>query len=158
MYVMGINVRAAVKEDCSEITHLTNQLGYPSTLEKICEIMDLVLSHKDHQVFIAEKENTIVGYIHLIQSIRIGSNPFVEIAAFIIDESSRSIGVGSSLIGESEKWASTLGLKDIRIRSNIIRKEAHKFFQNRGFQNLKTQEVFLKKVPNSSIGYDEGPS
>ena len=53
---MQINVRAARKEDCEEITNLTNQLGYPSTLEKICEIMDLVLAHKDHQVYIAEKE------------------------------------------------------------------------------------------------------
>ena len=92
---MEITVRPAQKEDCSEITHLTNQLGYPSTIEKICEIMDLVLAHNDHQVFIAEKENTIVGYIHLIQSMRIGSNPFVENAVFIIDESSRSTGVGS---------------------------------------------------------------
>ncbi len=143
---MEITVRPAHKEDCYEITHLTNQLGYPSTLEKICEIMDLVLAHNDHQVFIAEKENTIVGYIHLIQSMRIGSNPFVEIAAFIIDESLRSIGVGSSLIRESERWTSGLGIKDIRIRSNIIRQEAHNFFQKRGFQNIKTQEVFLKHM------------
>ncbi len=143
---MEITVRPAQKEDCSEITHLTNQLGYPSTLEKICEIMDLVLAHNDHQVFIAEKENTIVGYIHLIQSMRIGSIPFVEIAAFIIDESSRSLGVGSSLIHKSERWTSSLGLKDIRIRSNIIRQEAHNFFQKRGFQNIKTQEVFSKHM------------
>jgi N-acetylglutamate synthase-like GNAT family acetyltransferase len=143
---MEITIRSAQKEDCTGLTKLTNQLGYPSTLEKICEIMDLVLVHNDHQVYIAEKENTIVGYIHLIRSIRIGSNPFVEIAAFIIDESARSMGVGSSLIKETESWANGLGLKDIRIRSNIIRKEAHHFFHNRGFQNIKTQEVFLKHI------------
>ena len=148
---MQINVRAASRDDCSGITHLTNQPGYPSTEEKICEIMDLVLSHKDHQVFIAEIENSIVGYIHLIQSMRIGSNPFVEIAAFIIDESSRGGGVGSSLIEKSQKWATGKGLADIRIRSNIIRQEAHKFFQNRGFQNIKTQEVFLKRIPNIKL-------
>ena len=145
---MDISIRPAKREDCSGITQLTNQLGYPSTLEKICEIMDLVLAHNDHQVFIAEKEETIVGYIHLIHSMRIGSSPFVEIAAFIIDESARSIGVGSSLIEETEAWASGLGLNDIRIRSNIIRQEAHKFFHNRGFQNIKTQEVFLKRIGN----------
>jgi len=143
---MEITVRPARKEDCSGITDLTNQLGYPSTLEKICEIMDLVLVHNDHQVYIAEKDDTIVGYIHLIHSMRIGSNPFIEIAAFIIDESARSIGVGSSLIHETENWASSLGLKDVRIRSNIIRQEAHNFFQNRGFQNIKTQEVFAKHI------------
>jgi N-acetylglutamate synthase-like GNAT family acetyltransferase len=143
---MSITIRSAQKEDCAGITTLTNQLGYPSTLEKICEIMDLVLAHNDHQVFIAEKDNMIVGYIHLIHSMRIGSNPFVEIAAFIIDESKRSLGVGSSLIKETEAWATGLNLKDIRIRSNIIRQEAHNFFQNRGFQNIKTQEVFLKHL------------
>ncbi len=143
---MSITIRSAQKEDCAGITELTNQLGYPSTLEKICEIMDLVLAHEDHQVYIAEKDNKIIGYIHLIRSMRIGSNPFVEIAAFIIDESSRSIGVGSSLIKETENWTSGLGLKDIRIRSNIIRQDAHNFFQNRGFQNIKTQEVFQKHI------------
>jgi N-acetylglutamate synthase-like GNAT family acetyltransferase len=147
---MNIIIRPAQKLDCTGLTNLTNQLGYPSTLEKICEIMDLVLAHNDHQVYIAEKENTIVGYIHLIRSIRIGSNPFVEIAAFIIDESARSMGVGSSLIKETENWASGLGLKDIRIRSNIIREDAHHFFQNRGFQNIKTQEVFLKHITDNS--------
>ena len=135
---MQLKLRAARKEDCSEITNLTNQLGYPSTIEKISDIMDRVLVHKDHQVFIAEKDNIIVGYIHLVQSMRIGSNSFVEIAAFIIDESSRSAGVGSSLIGESEQWAFSMGFKDIRIRSNIIRQEAHKFFHKRGYQNIKT--------------------
>jgi N-acetylglutamate synthase-like GNAT family acetyltransferase len=108
--------------------------------------MEVVLAHNDHQVYVAEKENKIVGYIHLIHSMRIGSSPFVEIAAFIIDESSRSLGVGSSLIKETEAWATELGLKDIRIRSNIIRQEAHNFFQKRGFQNIKTQEVFLKHI------------
>jgi N-acetylglutamate synthase-like GNAT family acetyltransferase len=143
---MSITIRSAQKEDCEGITTLTNQLGYPSTLEKICEIMDLVLLHNDHQVFVAEKDLKIVGYIHLIHSMRIGSNPFVEIAAFIIDQSARSMGIGSSLIKETEAWATELGLKDIRIRSNIIRQEAHNFFQNRGFQNIKTQEVFLKHL------------
>lgn len=143
---MEISIRPAQKEDCSGITDLTNQLGYPSTFEKINEIMDLVLAHDDHKIFIAKTDNTIVGYIHVIHSMRIGSNPFVEIAAFIINESTRGIGVGSSLIRETEKWASGLGLNDIRIRSNIIREEAHKFFQNRGFQNIKTQEVFLKQI------------
>ena len=38
------------------------------------------------------------------------------------------------------------GIDHIRIRSNIIRQEAHKFFQQRGFQNFKTQEVFVKMI------------
>ena len=58
---MQLKLRAARKEDCSEISNLTNQLGYPSTIEKISDIMDGVLVHKDHQVFIAEKDNKIVG-------------------------------------------------------------------------------------------------
>ena len=66
---MDIKISPAQKDDCPGITELTNQLGYPSTLEKICEIMDLVLVHDDHQVYVAKKDNTIVGYIHLIKSL-----------------------------------------------------------------------------------------
>jgi N-acetylglutamate synthase-like GNAT family acetyltransferase len=139
-------VRTAEQNDCPGITDLTNQLGYPSSLEKVCEILNMVLEHKDHEIFVAECDNRIVAYIHLISTMRLGSRNFVEIAAFVVHESYRNMGVGDALIKETEKWTKETGLRDIRIRSNIIREEAHKFFKNRGFENIKTQEVFLKHI------------
>ena len=147
---MDLHIRSAKMDDCPGITELSNQLGYLSSLDKVLEILDLVLTHDDHQVFIVEIDNLIVGYIHLVSTMRIGSGPFVEIAALIVHKSYQKKGVGKSLISESEKWTRSKGLTDIRIRSNIIREEAHQYFQRKGFQDLKTQHVFLKQL-NSSI-------
>jgi N-acetylglutamate synthase-like GNAT family acetyltransferase len=147
---MDLHIRTAKKDDCTGITELSNQLGYPSSFDKVYEILDLVLNHDDHQVYIVEADDLIVGYIHLVSTMRISSDPFVEIAALIVHKSYQNKGVGKSLINESEKWTRSKGLSDIRIRSNIIREEAHKYFQRKGFQDLKTQHVFLKQL-NSSI-------
>ncbi len=143
---MDLHIRSAKKDDCPGITELSNQLGYLSSLDKVCEILDLVLTRDDHQVYIVEKDNLIVGYIHLVSTMCIGSNPFVEIAALIVHKSYQNKGVGKLLIKEAEKWTRSNGLTDIRIRSNIIREEAHQYFQRKGFQDLKTQHVFLKHL------------
>ena len=142
----NINIRSANKSDCAGITALTNELGYPSSFEKISEILDLVLKHDDHQVFVAEKDVSIVGYIHLVCALRIGSDPFVEISALIVHDRYRKQGVGKSLLLESEKWAKDKGYSYIRIRSNILRENAHRYFMEKGYQNLKTQQVFLKQL------------
>ena len=148
---MKIVVRTAGKEDCAEISNLTNQLGYPSPVEDVCQRMDQILAREGHQVFVAKKNQKIVGYIHLINSIRIGSEPFVEIVAFIVGAAFRGQGIGSLLITESEKWTTKLGINDIRIRSNVIRQDAHKLFSKKGFKNIKTQAVFLKHVPTADL-------
>ena len=147
---MDLHIRSAKKDDCPGITELSNQLGYPSSLEKVCEILDLVLNHDDHQVYIVEVDKIIVGYVHLLSTIRIGSDPFVEIAALIVHKSYQKIGVGKALINAAEEWTRSKGLKDIRIRSNIIRAEAHQFFQRKGFRDLKTQHIFLKHLEDNS--------
>lgn len=144
---MQFIIRQAKKEDYSEITNLTNELGYPSSEEKVQEILDMVLTHNDHQLFVAEVDGVLVAYIHLVCTIRISSEPFVEIVAFVVHSNYRKMGIGKSLIKETENWAAEKGYRFIRIRSNIIRQEAHKFFNQRGFNNLKTQEVFLKEIP-----------
>jgi predicted N-acetyltransferase YhbS len=143
---MEFSLRFVKKEDAPGVKKLAEELGYPSSEEKISEILDTVVKHDDHRLVVAEKANELVGYIHIVSSLRVGSEPFVEIAALSVLEKYRKHGIGKALIAESHKMASEKGVDYIRIRSNIIRREAHKFFEQRGFRNLKTQEVFVKKV------------
>jgi GNAT superfamily N-acetyltransferase len=143
---MEIQIRPAVTDDCSGITTMTNLLGYPSSEDKVCQILEMVIKHPDHQIFVAHAENQVAGYIHLVCTIRMGSEPFVEIAALFVHEAFQSKGIGSALIKEAVNWTLAKDHQIIRIRSNIIRKKAHKFFIRNGFENLKTQEVFLKKL------------
>jgi N-acetylglutamate synthase-like GNAT family acetyltransferase len=141
----NIVIRPAKIDDCSGITILTNQLGYPSSQEKVREVLKLTLSNSDHQIFVAQKNSTIVGYIHIVCTIRLGSDPFVEIAAIIVHNSHRNQGIGNSLLEQTQKWSTEKGYKYIRVRSNIIR-ESTKFFEDQGYTNFKTQQVFIKEI------------
>ena len=143
---MDIKVRTAEETDCSEITRLSNELGYPSSFKKVCEILDMVLSHDDHQLLVAADDQKLFGYIHLVHSLRLSSEPFIEIAAIVVEETSRNMGIGKALVNETEKWAKNKGFDYIRIRSNIIRDDAHQFFYHKGFKRLKTQDVFFKEM------------
>jgi predicted N-acetyltransferase YhbS len=143
---MEFILRNVRKEDSKGVKKLAEELGYPSSEEKISEILDTVIQHDDHRLIVAEKDDDLVGYIHMVSSLRVGSDPFVEIAALSVHDAHRKIGIGKALISESQKMAEEKGVEYIRIRSNIIRREAHKFFEQRGFKNLKTQEVFVKKI------------
>ena len=143
---MQFKLRLVKKEDARGVKKLAEELGYPSSEEKISEILNTVVQHDDHRMMVAEKADELVGYIHMVSSLTVGSEPFVEIAALSVLEDHRKLGIGKALIAESQKLANEKGLEYVRIRSNIIRREAHKFFEQRGFRNLKTQEVFVKKV------------
>jgi len=143
---MDFRVRTAEETDCSEITRLSNEMGYPSSFKKVCEILDMVLSHDDHQLFVAANDEKLLGYIHLVHSLRLSSEPFIEIAAIVVEQSVRHKGIGKALIEKTEKWAKNREFDFIRIRSNIIREDAHQFFYHQGFKKLKTQDVFFKEM------------
>ncbi len=144
--IMDFNIRNVKKEDSLGVKKLAEELGYPSSEEKISEILETVIKHSDHRMIVAEKANELIGYIHMVSSLSIGSDRFVEIAALSVLDEYRKKGIGKALIAESQNMATEKGIDYLRIRSNIIRREAHKFFEKRGFRNLKTQEIFMKKI------------
>ena len=58
----------------------------------------------------------------------------------------RGKGVGTKLINEAEKWASSKGLNRIRVRTNIKRAETIDYYKKIGFGLMKSQEVFEKTI------------
>jgi hypothetical protein len=43
-------------------------------------------------------------------------------------------------------WTAARGIGQVRARSNSVRAEAHAFYRGLGFEELKTQAVFVRKV------------
>jgi GNAT superfamily N-acetyltransferase len=56
------------------------------------------------------------------------------------------VGVGRNLVGAVESWARDRGIETVSVRSNIVRVEAHPFYQSMGFDRVKTQHAYRKKV------------
>lgn len=63
----------------------------------------------------------------------------------------RKLGIGRSLIQRGEEWARSQDCKGIFVRSNVVRQEAHRFYEHIGYVPLKTQLVLYKSLRNLDL-------
>ena len=141
-----ITIRTAQDQDFKELSRLCLQLGYPCSPEECRKYFRQLESDPDHIVYVAESgEGKITGYIHVFITKRLFLDPFVEIGGLVVDDKFRGKGVGKALLDYSEKWLIKQGCREMRVRSNVIREEAHQFYLNQGYLINKQQKVFLKE-------------
>jgi GNAT superfamily N-acetyltransferase len=99
-----------------------------------------------HGAFVAMYENDVIGWIGMAQAVQIESAPFCEIRGLIVDEKYRGKGIGKLLIEKAKQWSKATGNKTLRLRTNVIRKETHLFYQHLGFKEIKEQKVFEMRI------------
>lgn len=133
-------------EDAEIITSLIEQLGYEVTKAETIERIKNIISNEDHFACTAILENKIVGWIHVFVSVHLESNPFVEIGGLIVDENFRGQGIGKKLIEEVERWMVSKNFYKLRVRTNVKRKDTHRFYLNQGFSLIKEQKIFDKQI------------
>jgi GNAT superfamily N-acetyltransferase len=143
---MEFITRYAEAGDVEEINRLSEQWGYPSTHEKMKRCLQEILENKDHVVFVLTNQHQITGWIHGIYSLRIESGSFVEIGGLVIDLAFRRRGLGKLLVDKIIEWSLSRNCRTIRVRCNIIRKEANAFYHSIGFEEIKQQWVYDMKL------------
>jgi GNAT superfamily N-acetyltransferase len=134
--------RFAEISDANEIARLSEQWGYLSTSEKMKRCLQDIADNKDHVVFVLLYDNQIAGWIHGIYSLRIESDPFVEIGGLVVDKNFRRRGMGKYLIDKIIEWSALRNCHKIRVRCNVIRREANAFYGSVGFKEIKQQKVY----------------
>jgi GNAT superfamily N-acetyltransferase len=143
---MEILIRDIAEQDAEAINALSTQLGYTMSIEQTLSNIRSVLRTKGHNAFVAIFENKIMGWIGVAEALQIESAPFCEIRGLIVDEKLRGLGIGKLLIEKVKQWSKETGNKTLRLRCNMIRKEAHLFYQHLGFREIKEQKVFEMKI------------
>ena len=139
---MHILIRKISSEDVEAITALTEQLGYAFAPEQMLLHIKNVLSHDDTDAFVAEHEGRVIGWIGLAYRIQIESAPFCEINGLVVDEAFRGNKIGRSLIEKAKSWTRENGCDRLRLRTNVTRHDAHRFYSSLGFNEVKQQKVF----------------
>jgi GNAT superfamily N-acetyltransferase len=102
-----------------------------------------------HRVVVApapEGNGALLGAVHATRRETIESDDHVEITGLIVHERARGTGVGTLLVAAAERWARDLGLRAVRLRSNVVREEAHAFYRHLGYRVLKQQVAFVKEL------------
>jgi GNAT superfamily N-acetyltransferase len=139
---MEIQIKPILIDHAKEVQLLSKQLGYEISLDDTIANIKEVLSSKNHTAFVAIENNKVVGWIHAFKTTTIESLPFIELAGLVVDEKQRGKGVGKILVEKIKEWCKEQNVLSLRVRSNIKRKEAHQFYLNNGFKEIKEQKVF----------------
>lgn len=141
-------IRDAECSDAPILAILCEQLGYPVLCDAVESRLQHILSDSAHQCLRVAilPEVGVVGWVHVHIVHFLGSDPFAEIGGLVVDAAHRRGGAGRALMRSAEAWACSRGLKTIRLRSNVLRKDAHQFYQGLGYELTKTQYTFQKET------------
>ncbi|WP_295890685.1 GNAT family N-acetyltransferase [uncultured Vibrio sp.] len=132
-------IRFASESDAAGINKVSEHLGYSqlSSTESTTKLQELLNSPQD-QVFVAEWQGRIIGWLHLFYARRLASDNFFEIGGLVVSPDSRGYGIGRALV----QYAQAENLGKFRVRCNEKRLDAHKFYESIGFDSSKVQRVF----------------
>lgn len=128
--------------DAPAINVLTQQLGYPMSVEQTQQNMNAVLKNNNDDAFVALLDNKIIGWIGVGMSFQIETPAYCVIRGLVVDDHYRNHGVGKMLIEKAKQWSLGKRINKLKLRCNVLRTETHLFYKHLGFKETKQQTVF----------------
>ncbi|HEU5291662.1 MAG TPA: GNAT family N-acetyltransferase [Cyclobacteriaceae bacterium] len=136
-----ITIRNFEWPDLNSVTALTNELGYPTTVEQMKIRMEQILQLENYWTFVAEMDNQVVGYIGINKNYFWEQDGnFIRIQALVVKKEFRRHHVGQQLIEAGEKHARKLNSRLMILNSGNReeRQAAHQFYPRIGFEGKST--------------------
>ena len=143
----SMTIRPAACDDAAAIARLCGQLGYPSTASDVEHRLAQAAGGRDGAVFVADSPGDgVIGWVHVRALHLLTRDACAELGGLVVEERHRGRGIGARLMDAAEDWARRQGLASLRLRSNVIRDEAHGFYRGRGYASAKTSLLFTKTL------------
>ncbi len=127
-----------------ELKSLLEQLGYELTVRNIADNIREIRA-RGGEVFVAVVNGRITGCVAAIIDVRLAEGIVGEIVSLVVAESARGQGIGKGLVNHAEQWLAQ-SVSTVRVRANVVREAAHKFYESGGYQLVKTQKLFKKTL------------
>ena len=141
------DIRAATLADAEALAPLSGQLGYPADARTIARRLSDIAARDAGVVLVAvDARGAVCGFAHAEPRRLLIAEPFAELAALVVSETARGLGAGKALLAAVEAWAGEQGLGRVRVRSNVVRDRAHRFYLREGYAERKRQVVFFKDL------------
>lgn len=142
-----ISVRPIYPDDAEAAAELSGQLGYKTSVAIMRNrIETLVRNGKSQAAFVACIGPEVVAWIEIAVVQHLQSAPHTVVGGLVVREDVRNRGIGKKLLSVAEEWSSQQGIPVIRVRSQIARQDAHRFYLREGYRQVKTSAVFEKTV------------
>jgi ribosomal protein S18 acetylase RimI-like enzyme len=139
-------IRRCRLSDAPAVAELATELGYPTDTAQAAERLAHLLGRPEDAIFAAEEQGKVVGWLHARETRELESEPCGEIAGLVVAAPHRGQRHGKALVQAALAWAAERGLATMRVRSNVVRQETHRWYQSAGFEILKTQAVFSRST------------
>lgn len=145
--VPAVTCRLMRAEDAPRVAELAGELGYPSTAEQILARKAVLDQAGRSVVYVAEGEGgKVVGWIIVSEICSMELDPHAEVKGLVVAEGTRSRGIGAALMVAGEAWARGRGLREMVLRSNVIRERAHAFYRKIGYEEQKRQVKLRRRL------------
>jgi GNAT superfamily N-acetyltransferase len=141
-----LSIRRLTVDDAKAAAELCTQLGYPSSADDLHERIEEMSRTTDRVAFAAVVDGQIVGWIDAAMERHLQSPASAVIGGLVVREGTRGLGIGKRLCLEVEAWARSKSVPLVRVRSQIKREDAHRFYLRDGYRKVKTSFVFEKPV------------
>lgn len=100
-----------------------------------------------HAVLVARSRSAgVVGWIHVYLCDLVEVDRQAELGGLVVDGHFRGRGVGRLLLRRAEAWARGRGCALLCVRTNVVRWDAHRFYERLGYRRLKTQRVYRRPL------------
>jgi GNAT superfamily N-acetyltransferase len=141
-----LSIRQLAVDDAEAVAELSSQLGYPCSAVDIHGRIEEMSRTTDRIAFAAVVDRQIVGWIDAAMERHLQSAACAVIGGLVVREGTRGLGVGRRLCLAIEEWARSQSVSLVRVRSQIKREDAHRFYLRDGYRQVKTSLVFEKPV------------
>ena len=142
----SLQIRPVSLADAAAVAELSAQLGYPVSPEAMAARIQHLSGSKDHVVLVSVQSGSVTGWIEVLISRHLHSGSYALISGLVVSDQFRGRGIGSRLCAEAEAWARQHGQTLVRVRSQIARQDAHRFYLREGYRQTKTSAGFEKKL------------
>jgi len=138
-----IEVRDARISDTDALAKLCTQLGYPTATTVMPSRLDRLATDENARALVAADGGEVVGLmtIHIRYTLN-HEAPIAQLTMLVVDETTRSRGVGRALVDAGERWAREQGCKRIVVTTALDRDGAHAFYEKLAYKH--TGRRYLK--------------
>lgn len=138
-------IRKCELSDITSVLELIkNELGYPKITESdVRKRFELMSLRENYNVLVAEIDGKVCGFISTVKEISLEvDGEFLRVIGLAVRSEYQRNGIGAALLRAVETTAKEHKYGVITLSSNFKRPEAHKFYENQGYN--KTSFTFKK--------------
>ena len=144
-----LSIDVARPGDAGAVAALSAELGYPvgeaEVVERLAE-----MGEGEHRVYVARTDGRVVGWLHVAGVRRLEAPAYAELGGLVVARAARRRGIARRLVESARAWAAARGYSRLRVRSNVLRDEAHRFYPSLDFERTKDQAVYERPTGEPS--------